>query len=141
MPQFVKETTGLEVASAFPSQIRDKTILITGPTIGGIGYDTALSIASQSPRLIILAGRSNEKLAAAAAGIHERYPGATETRNLILDLSSLESVRAAAKEVLDYGVELDVVICNAGIMALPKYHTSKEGFELQFWYFSRAAIL
>lgn len=40
-PNFNDQTEALEVASAFPDAIRQKTILITGVNIKGIGYATA----------------------------------------------------------------------------------------------------
>ncbi|KAF8243875.1 NAD(P)-binding protein [Wilcoxina mikolae CBS 423.85] len=128
MTQFTSHSTGFQVTSSFPSRIRNKTILLTGPTIGGIGYETLLSIAAHNPKLIILAGRSQEKLDAAVAGIEAQYPG-TNTQTIIIDLGSLASVRKAAEEVQ---TELDIIICNAGVMSLPEFTTSKDGFELQF---------
>jgi len=105
MTQFNVQSTGLEVTAAFPERITGKSVLITGPSIGGIGYDTALSIAAHKPKLIILAGRSQEKLDAAVAGIEAQYPS-TKTQTVLIDLGSLASVRKAAAEV---EAELDIV--------------------------------
>jgi NAD(P)-dependent dehydrogenase (short-subunit alcohol dehydrogenase family) len=131
MTRFNVKSTALEVATALAENIRGKKVLITGPSIGGIGFEAALSIASQSPALLVLAGRSREKLDAAAAEINAKYPDVV-TRKLELDLASLSSVRAAAKEVLAYPEELDVVIANAAVMALPEYKATQDGFEMQF---------
>jgi protochlorophyllide reductase len=48
-----------------------------------------------------------------------------------LDLASLESVEACAREVSGTAERLDVLVNNAGVMALPLRRTA-EGFELQF---------
>jgi NAD(P)-dependent dehydrogenase (short-subunit alcohol dehydrogenase family) len=50
---------------------------------------------------------------------------------LELDLASLASVRAAADALVADGRKFDVVIANAGIMAVPQGKT-KDGFEMQF---------
>jgi NAD(P)-dependent dehydrogenase (short-subunit alcohol dehydrogenase family) len=47
------------------------------------------------------------------------------------DLASLSSVEKAAKEFLSQSKRLDILICNAGIMALPPALT-KDGYEIQF---------
>lgn len=62
--------------------------------------------------------------------IHSETPSAN-LRFLSLDLSSLESCKKAADEVLGYPEALDILIANAGTMACPDSKT-KEGFEFQF---------
>lgn len=51
---------------------------------------------------------------------------------LKLDLSSLQSVREFATEFTAKYKEINYLINNAGIMALPQYKTSTDGYELQF---------
>ena len=48
-----------------------------------------------------------------------------------LDLTSLDSVRAAAEELRSGHETIDLLINNAGVMMTPK-STTKDGFELQF---------
>lgn len=114
---FGERTTGKEVVAAFPDQVKDKIILITGANPGGIGYSTAVSLAAASPRLLILAGRSPTKLAEAIESITKANPNVA-CKDLQLDLSSQESCRKAAKEVLeDTSVpHIDLLINNAGVM-------------------------
>src|SRR5690606_15420425 len=50
---------------------------------------------------------------------------------LLVDLSDLDSVRRAAKQLLDAEEPLDILINNAGVMACPFEKTS-QGFEMQF---------
>lgn len=51
----------MDVAAHFADQARGRVILLTGPTVGGVGYATALALAKQSPELLILAGRTMSK--------------------------------------------------------------------------------
>lgn len=114
---FDKTTEAAEVAAAFPQAIKDRTILITGVNKLGIGYSTAEAFASQSPRCLILAGRSTAKVQECIDSLHSQYP-AIDIRPLLLDLSSQKSVRSAATEVLGWPdvSAIHLVINNAGIM-------------------------
>jgi NAD(P)-dependent dehydrogenase (short-subunit alcohol dehydrogenase family) len=107
-------------------------VLITGVTLGGLGQETARAIALQSPKLIILAGRSASKVQEAQDAIKKVAPE-TPTRPLILDLSSIAKVRKAAGEVNGWTdvPTVDIVINNAGIMARP-YELTEDGIESQF---------
>jgi NAD(P)-dependent dehydrogenase (short-subunit alcohol dehydrogenase family) len=102
-----------------------RTALVTGVSVGGIGYSTALELARAGAR-VVLAGRSPEKVAASEKAILEDVPAA-EVERLLVDLASLESVRAAAAS---YAGPLDLLVNNAGIMA-PPYAASVDGFESQ----------
>ena len=112
---FGLSTTALAVASAFAPSIHNRTVLITGANKQGIGYTTAEAFASQSPRCLILAGRSAAKVQECVDGLKAQYPG-LEVRSVLVDLSSLKSVREAAEEVLgwDNVATIDVVVNNAG---------------------------
>jgi NAD(P)-dependent dehydrogenase (short-subunit alcohol dehydrogenase family) len=107
------------------------TVLITGCTKGGIGLETARSISLQSPKLLIITGRSTSKLDEAKQILHSTSPNVA-VKALQLDLSSLSSVRKAANDVLnDHDIpKIDVLINNAGIMA-PPYSKTVDGFESQ----------
>ena len=102
--------------------------LVTGAT-SGLGRETARALAAVGSR-VILAGRSDEKLAAAAREIAGTTPGATvEVGHL--DLTSLQQVRVFAADFLAANDRLHLLINNAGVMATPFEHTA-DGFELQF---------
>ncbi|EXJ64563.1 hypothetical protein A1O7_00899 [Cladophialophora yegresii CBS 114405] len=128
------ETEGLAVAAAFPSSIKDRTILITGVNRKGIGYTTAESFASQSPKTLILAGRSVEKLQECIDDLKRASPNLTSVdyRPLQVDLSSQASVRSAAQQVLSWTdiPTIDMVINNAGIMNIPTRTITPDGLEL-----------
>ncbi|KAI8065084.1 hypothetical protein BC940DRAFT_334980 [Gongronella butleri] len=126
---FNKETTSEQVGEAFASNIQGKVVLVTGCSPNGLGAETARIAAKYGARLVILAGRRQSALEETAADIKKEVPNAN-LRLLIVDLSSLESVRAAAKQVLAYDEAIDVLVNNAGIMAVPQAKTV-DGFESQ----------
>ena len=55
------KTSAIDVAAYFADEVRDRVILLTGPTVGGVGYATALALAKQQPKLLVLAGRTVSK--------------------------------------------------------------------------------
>jgi NAD(P)-dependent dehydrogenase (short-subunit alcohol dehydrogenase family) len=95
-----------------------RTVVVTGAN-SGLGEVTARELARVGAR-VILACRNADKGDAAAA----RMTGEVEVRKL--DLQNLASVRAFADGV----DKLDVLVNNAGIMAVPFAQTS-DGFESQ----------
>lgn len=105
-----------------------RTAVITGANTG-LGYETARALASNGAR-VVLAVRNLDKGKAAADLIARRYPGA-DVAVQELDLTSLESVRAAADQLRAGHDRIDLLINNAGVMMTPK-QTTKDGFELQF---------
>ncbi|BEI93871.1 uncharacterized protein CcaverHIS019_0603300 [Cutaneotrichosporon cavernicola] len=125
-----RETTAQEVVDAFANEIKGKTVVVTGPSPGGIGYETARAIATRAPKLLILAGRDMKKLEAAKADILKDTPSANLAL-VTLDLNSLASVRSGAKAIAAAAPQLDVLINNAAIMMCP-YGTTEDGFETQF---------
>jgi NAD(P)-dependent dehydrogenase (short-subunit alcohol dehydrogenase family) len=109
-----------------PSQ-DDRTALVTGVSVGGLGHHTALELARAGAR-VVLAGRSPAKLHETAATIRDEVPGA-ELEQLVVDLADLSSVRAAGEEAAAYG-PLDLLVNNAGIMATP-YRRTVDDLESQ----------
>lgn len=97
---------------------------------GSLGGEAALQISRYAPALLVLAGRRAENLRAINDAIKAETPD-VQTKLLVLDLSSQESVREAAEEVNALPVRIDTLINNAGVMATP-YGVTKEGLEMQF---------
>jgi NAD(P)-dependent dehydrogenase (short-subunit alcohol dehydrogenase family) len=109
-------TDGLDLAG--------KTVLITG--VGsGLGAESARVLASRGAR-ILGAARTRQSAAAACGTL-----GANAVP-LACELSDPASVRACIEEVKALDGRVDVVMCNAGIMALPDRRLC-HGQELQFF--------
>jgi NAD(P)-dependent dehydrogenase (short-subunit alcohol dehydrogenase family) len=123
-------STGSALAEANKKHIRGKIVLITGVSPGGLGAGFVKAIAPYGAKLLILAGRSAVKIKQTAAELRASHAGVA-TRGLLLDLASQEQVRQAAEEVLTYSEPIDVLVNNAGIMAVP-YSTTADGIESQF---------
>jgi len=104
-----------------------RTVVVTGPTLGGLGHHTALELARRGAR-VVLAGRNPAKVEETVGAIRGDVPDAL-LEALHLDLASLASVRAAAAAVEQIGA-IDVLVNNAGVMATP-YSRTADGLELQ----------
>jgi NAD(P)-dependent dehydrogenase (short-subunit alcohol dehydrogenase family) len=105
-----------------------KTAIVTGAN-GGIGYEIARALASKQATTI-LACRNEEKGETAVHHINQEYPQA-KLELMPLDLSSLTSIRLFAEEFSIRHERLDILINNAGIMAVP-FRKTADGFESQF---------
>ncbi|MGA8548512.1 MAG: SDR family NAD(P)-dependent oxidoreductase [Mycobacterium sp.] len=105
-----------------------RVAIVTGANTG-LGYHTAAALA-QSGAHVVLAVRNLEKGNLALARIVAAHPQADVTLQA-LDLSSLESVRAAATALRKAYPRIDLLINNAGVMYTPKQVTA-DGFEMQF---------
>jgi NAD(P)-dependent dehydrogenase (short-subunit alcohol dehydrogenase family) len=105
-----------------------RTAVITGANTG-LGYETAAALAAKGAS-VVLAVRNVGKGNEAADRIGAAIPGASVAVQE-LDLTSLESVRAAADHLRSHHDTIDLLINNAGVMFTPKA-TTKDGFELQF---------
>jgi len=89
-------------------------VLVTGVSPAGIGYTTALGIASQFPELLILASRTQSKLGEVVSSIAKKYPS-VRVKTVLLDLASINSITSAAEEVNSFTGRIDVLINNAGM--------------------------
>jgi NAD(P)-dependent dehydrogenase (short-subunit alcohol dehydrogenase family) len=105
-----------------------RTAVITGASTG-IGLETARQLAIAGAR-VLLGCRTRDKAERAATSIRESAPDA-DLAIVDLDLASLESVRGAAAAIVERSPSLDLLINNAGVMAVPLQHTA-DGFEMQF---------
>ena len=105
-----------------------RTAVITGAT-GGLGYETALALAGAGAT-VVLTGRNDIKGRNALQRIRAQYPSADVSYET-LDLASLASVADFAGRFAISRPSLDLLINNAGVMALPKRRTTQDGFEMQ----------
>ncbi|GIF53002.1 short subunit dehydrogenase [Asanoa ferruginea] len=103
--------------------------IVTGGS-GGIGYQTAEALAGTG-RHVIITGRRAAALDDAARRIRAARPGCSvSTREL--DLAELGSVRDFAERIKGEHPRVDLLINNAGVMAVPERRLTVDGFEVTF---------
>ena len=115
---------GRWTAADVPDQTA-RTAVVTGAS-GGLGFETAEVLAARGAT-VVLAGRDLRKTEQAADRIRPAA-GRASVLAVHLDLASLASVRAAAGQISDACPRLDLLINNAGVMAIPRELT-EDGFE------------
>ncbi|CAF9918400.1 MAG: hypothetical protein GOMPHAMPRED_001510 [Gomphillus americanus] len=125
-----KDTTGLEVATVYATEIKGENesasykepeettnlqslAVVTGPSQGIIGGQTVLDVANFGPKEILLAGRTLVKIQPVIDAI-KNGEASTQVTFVPLDLADLLSVRKAAQEISSKVDQLDVLINNAG---------------------------
>lgn len=104
-----------------------KVVVITGAN-SGIGLEAAREFARKRASTI-LACRSAERGEQAVTELRSENPDAA-VGLMMLDLASLSSVEQFASEFTKRHQRLDVLVNNAGIMAVP-YSLTEDGFESQ----------
>jgi NAD(P)-dependent dehydrogenase (short-subunit alcohol dehydrogenase family) len=104
-----------------------RTIFVTGAN-SGLGFHVARVLAGKHAR-VLMGCRSEERAKKAMNRIKAEHPIA-RLEFIALDQANLASVRIAAERVKQEP-RLDVLINNAGIMAVPMGRT-EDGFESQF---------
>ena len=108
--------------------LKGKTAVITGAT-GGLGYETALALAGAGAT-VVLTGRNEAKGRHALQAIRSQFPNADIVYES-LDLANLASVADFAARYAATRASLDLLINNAGVMALPQRQVTSDGFEMQ----------
>ncbi|MBL4689722.1 MAG: SDR family NAD(P)-dependent oxidoreductase [Nannocystaceae bacterium] len=114
----------------FPN-LKDKVAVVTGAN-AGLGFQIAKTLYELGAHVVV-AGRSESRIAAAIAKIQEGSKGA-DVGTLEagkLDLATLAAVREFSDGIKDRHSRLDLLINNAGVMVPPAGKTT-DGFELQF---------
>lgn len=105
-----------------------KIAVITGAN-SGLGYYTTLELARHGAD-VIMACRSRERAEDARDSILEELGNQASVEFMQLDLADLESVDTFAEAYSERFDTLDLLINNAGIMAIPRRETA-DGFEMQ----------
>ncbi|HXY45271.1 MAG TPA: oxidoreductase [Acidimicrobiales bacterium] len=114
-------------ANDIPDQ-SGRTAIVTGAN-SGLGLETAAALAAHGA-VVVMAARNTERLQSALAEVRRRHPGAI-VQATIVDLAVLSSVREAAASILADHATIDLLIDNAGVMAIPRAETV-DNFEMQF---------
>eukprot|EP00752_Nemacystus_decipiens_P010151 g9047.t1 len=130
-------------AKAFSQDLRGKHFVVTGANTG-LGYATTRELAKMGAK-VTLACRSADKGQQAIDKIKaeslekpvkegmDLLEGLTDVdvQVEVLDLGSLQSVVAFAQRFKTAGAKVDVLVNNAGIMAIPERRETVDGFEMQ----------
>jgi NAD(P)-dependent dehydrogenase (short-subunit alcohol dehydrogenase family) len=97
-----------------------------------MGKETILQLAKHKPSKIYLASRTASKGQEAVKSLKDSLTNPSlDIFYVPLDLASFQSIRSAADTVKSSTDRLDILICNAGVMALPPGKTD-QGHEIQF---------
>lgn len=120
---FGYSTTAEEVTAGI--SLDGKTILVTGCN-SGLGQEAIRVLAMRGAKIVGTA-RTKEKAESALKQISGK-----SHLGLECELANPSSVRSCVAEIKKQKIKLDVIICNAGIMALPKLEKAY-GYELQFF--------
>ncbi|EXJ87903.1 hypothetical protein A1O1_04830 [Capronia coronata CBS 617.96] len=128
---FTRETTGVEVVNELADRAAGKTIVITGASDKGLGGETAIALAHAKPTHLILLARQQSRVEPVISQIKALNPDVKVTF-VPVSLDDLDSVRKAADTIDNAVDKLDILINNAGVMAIKEYTTNKAGIELQF---------
>ncbi|CAF1386490.1 unnamed protein product [Didymodactylos carnosus] len=146
--QFHATTSAKEVVDAFKPNLEGKVILVTGGSSGlyavvkktskttffftfltGIGVETARALALTNAHVIITA-RDLKKGEEVVNDI-KKTTSNPNVECMEIHQDSLQSVRKFADQFLKRKLPLNILICNAGIMACP-YEKTEDGYESQF---------
>jgi dehydrogenase/reductase SDR family protein 13 len=107
--------------------LRGRSFFVTGAN-SGIGRATVEALAARGAR-VVLGARSEERTRPVLEGIRARSPAA-DVEFLLVDVSSLASVRRAAESFLASGRALDVLVNNAGVAGT--HALSADGFDMTY---------
>ena len=118
---FGEKSTAEEVTAGI--DLSGKTALITGAN-SGLGYE-AMRVLAMRGAHVLCAARTLEKAKEACAGIKGR------TTPVVIELTDFPSIVAGTDAVKAMGMPIDMLILNAGIMALPELE-QVNGLEKQF---------
>ncbi|KAL6832195.1 hypothetical protein V8C40DRAFT_285607 [Trichoderma camerunense] len=123
--------SGHQLAATYADKIKDKIILVTGTSQGSLGEEYCLAIAKFQPKILILAGRSADKVKYMSDAI-AKIDSKIATKFLELSLESLSAVKKAAETVNSWDdvPYIDVFCHNAAIMGTT-HGVTTDGFERQ----------
>jgi NAD(P)-dependent dehydrogenase (short-subunit alcohol dehydrogenase family) len=108
--------------------MKGKTVVVTGAN-QGIGKATALALAREGARVLVVA-RNPDKGRAAVEEVRA-LSGSKQVELVVADLSSQAEVRRAAADIRSRVDRLDVLVNNAGVF-VPERHTTVDGLEETF---------
>lgn len=117
---FDKTSTASQVIAGLP--LAGKTVIITGGH-SGLGFESTKALAAAKVNVIVAARDVD--------AAKKSLGGMALVQILPLDLADLASIERFSNAILDSLVQVDMLICNAGIMACPEQRVGKD-WESQF---------
>lgn len=96
----------------------------------GVGAETVKMLAMHNPAQIYFTGRNTKAAESLIDSLKAAHPD-VDVRFVPCDLSDLASIRHASNRIAAHASRIDILFCNAGVMALPP-SLSKDGYEKQF---------
>jgi len=109
--------------------VAEGVVLVTGGN-SGIGFECARELARRGSRVLIAS--RNQPASEEAVRRIARESGDGAASALVLDLGSLASVRAFAKEIEARKLPLRALVCNAGLQLNSGPKLTPDGFESTF---------
>lgn len=119
--KFNASSTASEVVNGLP--LRGKTAIITGGH-SGLGFESTKALSVSGVNVIV--GARNVIVA------QEKLVDMPNVVIKHLDLSDLESVKKFSDDLISSEIQVDMLICNAGIMACPENRVGLGRWESQF---------
>lgn len=122
----------LQDENRFDGSLTDKVVVITGVS-SGIGVPTVEAMAATGATVYGgVRAASIDRAKEALSTVLSDPKTKDRVHLLALDLTSLVSVRNFADEVKQRAQRVNIVINNAGVMAIPTREVTEDGFEMQF---------
>jgi NAD(P)-dependent dehydrogenase (short-subunit alcohol dehydrogenase family) len=109
--------------------LTDQVICITGCT-SGTGLVAAKTVASKGAAAVIMLNRASDRATAAEQAVKDVAADNCTVETVSCDLQSFESVKQAAATIQAKYPAVDVLMNNAGVMALDDYATT-DGYDVQ----------
>ena len=116
-----------EVLKNHSQDMSGKVVVITGTT-SGTGYVCAREVAKKGATVVLL-NRESSRSESALSQLKSEFPNGSFDP-IICDLQSFESVKHAADSIKTKYETVDVLVNNAGVMALPDQAT-EDGYDVQ----------
>ncbi len=106
-----------------------KTYVITGAN-SGAGFEASRILLSKGAKVVML-NRNPVKSVAAIEELKAQLGSNIDLSYIQMDLAELDSVRRAAKQLLESTNSIEALICNGAIAQVAKQQFTKDGFESQ----------
>lgn len=109
---------------------KEHTVIITGGN-SGLGYETALDLAKRGAPIVL--GCRDAVSAERAVKSIRAASNNEDVSFMELDLSSLQSVKTFANDIIDKHKNVYALICNAGVwMSMDQEKRTQDGYEIHF---------